>query len=422
MTLKHKFLISVTLIFITSLFGCSVKQQDFKTFTIWTDREEFVSYAELFNSSQNKTKAIIIYKPKLINSLPPAKDEEKPDLIIGSYLKNSKLRKNFRSINGLLSEDLIDTKTIYSPLLNFGRENGSQYLLPVSFNIPLFIFATKNEKFVPNTYTLEPDQIRDSATLYNTTNKSNFYTKMGFAPSWNEDFIYTVAKLNGANFKDKRKSITWDNKNLTETIEYFKTWTTTNNTSTTMEQDFDFKYLYTPEYKQVISERCLYAYTNSEKIFGISYEQLGDIDFRWLSVNNKIPVRDNIVTMGIYKHAKKPKDASLFINWFFQEKSQKAMLERAEKMKLDSKTFGIAGGFSSLRTINEQVFPLYYRKLLGNLPPENLLFAQPLLPYRWESIKDRVILPYLLDATKTDSTMPIKSIEERLTSWSKQFD
>ena len=45
--------------------GCNLKSQKTDTFVIWTDRKEFVSYTELFNSIQDKTKAIIVYKDRL---------------------------------------------------------------------------------------------------------------------------------------------------------------------------------------------------------------------------------------------------------------------------------------------------------------------------------------------------------------------
>ena len=70
-------------IFCGLFFGCKTQDNSPDTFIIWTDREEFVSYSELFNSIQDKTKAVIVYKKRLASTLPPAKDEEKPDLIAG---------------------------------------------------------------------------------------------------------------------------------------------------------------------------------------------------------------------------------------------------------------------------------------------------------------------------------------------------
>ena len=68
-------LVSTFFVSLAVLSGCKTNSHK-NTFIIWTDRKVMVSYAELFNSSQNKTKAIIVFKTGLSNSLPPARDEE----------------------------------------------------------------------------------------------------------------------------------------------------------------------------------------------------------------------------------------------------------------------------------------------------------------------------------------------------------
>ena len=91
-------------------------------------------------------------------------------------------------------------------------------------------------------------------------------------------------------------------------------------------------------------------------------------------------------------------------------------------MNLGVKTFGICNGFSSLKTVNEELFPTYYKNLLGNLPTEELLQAPEPIPLRWLSIKERVVLPYLSEKSKTDIPSNLKSVEERMNDWYKQFN
>ena len=225
-------------IFCGLFFGCKTQDNSPDTFIIWTDREEFVSYSELFNSIQDKTKAVIVYKKRLASSLPPAKDEEKPDLIAGSWLKNDSTRKLFRPLDSLLSKDSIDVSTLYAPLVEYGKIFGSQYLLPVSFNLPLFVFSSKNEDKIPNQHSLSLEQIKELAGDFNAVNKKGFYTKMGFAPSWDDEFLYEVAKKFGPCFKQKGNGFVWDEKKLSEAVEYIRAWTAEKNSSTTAEQDF----------------------------------------------------------------------------------------------------------------------------------------------------------------------------------------
>ena len=402
--------------------GCKAQNQVPDSFIIWTDRAEFVSYCELFNSVQDKTKAVVVFKERLALSLPPAKDEEKPDLVAGSWLKNDKTRKLFRPLDRLLSPDCIDTSSFYAPLIEYGRISGKQYLLPVSFNLPLFVFSSKNEDKIPNQFSLSLDQIKEISGEFNAANNKGVYTLMGFGPSWDDDFLYEVTKEFGQCFKPKGTSFVWNEELLSEAVDYIRNWTSEKNTSTSAEQDFEFKYLYTPKYRQIAEGRTLFAYTTSDELFKISFDQLGGVDFRWLSVTGEIPAEDDLVSLAVYENAGNPRQAEEFIQWFFQESNQKALLERAAEMQLDTATFGIAGGFSSIRGVNEHVFPAFYRNLLGNLPTEDKITAPEAFPARWQSLKERVIFPYLNDAIKTDSDRKNLSMESLLNTWSKQFD
>jgi len=412
------------------LLSCSKKQE---RIVIWTDNKEIVSYVELFNVEQDDVKAIIVYKDQIATALPPAKDEGTPDIIIGSLLKDSKTKDNFISLNGILgtknkkgeiSNKKIDKTIFYEPLLEYGKfkEDDKQYLLPVSFNLPIMIFSNENEKLINHPYIIEFDDIRDSAEKFNVKNKHNIYTKMGFAPSWNPTFIYTLAKMNEADFHEEAKTFLWNEENLQSTIDYIKKWSSEKNTSTTAEKDFSFKYLYTPSYKQISSGRCLFAYSTTDEFFSLAQEQIDNIDFRWLIKNGMIYTEDDITSIGIYKESKKKSYSKIFVRWLLKDETQKSLLERSSKMHLGTQSFGICEGFSSIRSVNERYFPTYYKNLLGNLPSEKLIKSPYSLPPKWNSLKERVLIPYLSESTTTQEVKKLKSIEDRLKDWSKQFN
>lgn len=389
---------------------------------IWTDRPEIVSYVEFFNVSQRKAKAVVVYKEKPAVSLPPAKDEQKPDIVIGSFLRNSRLKKNFAALDRLFGRDGIHPDFFYKSLLDYGTLNGRQYLIPVSFNIPAVFFSVQNSNLIPDTFFINSDTIRDIAAQFNAKNNHGIFTKMGFAPSWNVDFLYELAKNHSASFGEKGNLFLWNAEALEKTIAYIQDWSASKNDGTPAEQDFSFKYLYAPGYKQIDSGRCLFSYTTSDILFSLPEEQAESIDFRWFSENGKIFVEDELICLGLYRKSHNSDAASEFIKWFFSEATQKNLLERSVKMKLDTLTFGICNGFSSIRTVNERVFPAYYKTLLGNLPAEDSLEPPSVLPARWESLKERVVLPYLSEASRTDVKASCKSIEERLSIWRKQFN
>lgn len=389
---------------------------------IWTDRAEIVSYAEYFNAAQDKAKAIVVYKENLAASLPPASDEKKPDILISPLLKNSRIKKNFAPLESILGRSQVDISLVYSPLLDFGKSDGKQYLLPLSFNLPAVIFDEAKSPLVSESGTLEFSRLEETSVVFNEKNSSGIYTKMGFAPSWNQEFLYEFVKSRGADIEEKGNAISWNQEKLSESVESLKNWTSEKNTSTSAEQDFSFKYLYMPVQKQVLSGKGLFAYTTSDKFFSLPQEQISGIDFKWLSNEGKIRIEDDIVMLGVYRKSSNTKNGFDFIIWLFNENTQKNLLERSRNMHLDITTFGICNGFSSLKSVNERILPSYYKNLLGNLPDEGTILCPEPLPERWKSLKERVVLPYLSDSTKTDSAVQPKTMEELLSSWRKQFN
>lgn len=409
------------LIFLSSLLSI-LSCTSSRPILIWTDRPEIVSYVEFFNVAQNKTKAVVVYKDKLAASLPPAKDEQNPDIVIGSYLRNSRVKKNFISLDRIFNRNGVNPASIYASLLEYGKINGRQYLIPISFNLPTMIYSSKNQDLLSSSMLIDIDEIRDAASLFNQKSSDDVFVKMGFAPSWNADFIYQLAKIKGTDFGEKGSSFSWENSKLNEAIAYVKNWSAEKNDGTQTEQDFSFKYLYAPDYKLVSSDRCLFAYTSSNFFFNIDFQQTEHIDFKWLSNKEKVFVKDGITMIGLYRKSKNTSAAYQFIEWFLSESAQKNLIERSDRMNLGTKTFGICNGFSSIKSVNERIFPAYYKNLLGKLPSENSLIAPLPLSSRWESLKEKVIVPYLADATNTDSVSTVKSIDERILIWRNQFN
>ena len=123
-TLLRNLLKTVTVLFATLFFSCSSGEE--RPLVIWTDSFSFASYAELFNSLNEKTKAIVVYKENPASSLPPAKDELQPDLVVGSYLKNSSIRRYFSPLDFLFEDGRISRTAYYARLLDYGTVNGKQ--------------------------------------------------------------------------------------------------------------------------------------------------------------------------------------------------------------------------------------------------------------------------------------------------------
>lgn len=355
--------------------------------------------------------------------MPPAKDELPPDIIVGSWLCSDKTHKNFKSLDYLFDFNKLSSEVFYTQLLSAGKHRNSQYLLPVSFNIPAIIFSKENSNLITENYTLTPENIRTIAASYNQKKRNGSFTRIGFVPSADANFLYLMAKLNNVDFREEKNQIVYNPQQLDKTIEDLKNWITTENKSAQEERDFDFKYLFMPDYRQITSGRTLFAYTTSDKLLMNMKDQNLSIDYRWITSENQLPIEDTFTTMGIYKDARNQPGASEFIAWFFDSETQKQILERKSQLDLNTEMFGIAGGFSSLREVTDHILPVYYTQLLTNLPPAELLKTSQKLPPRWETYKANVVEEYLSIAVAAQPDDTVPSLPELEAEWQKKvFD
>ena len=390
---------ALVLVFTGLLIGCKEKDT---TIVIWSDRPELASYVELFNSTHQEMKAVVVYKENPAASLPPKKNEVQPDLIVGSWLKTPSAKKYYAPLDKIFSEEGLDQSIFYPQLLEYGIVDEKQYLLPVSYNLPAMVCLKSNEDLLPDQHVLTLDAIKECAAQYNATDKYGDYTTIGFAPSWDYTFVYEASKILGAGYEQDGDGFKWNDYGLNATVEYMRKCTEEVNQSTMLEQNFMFNYLYMPKYRWVSTEKCLLAFMTSDELFSLSNEFSQNLTFRWLITDaEKFPVEDAIVTMGMYKKSKNKKLAREFLYWFYSTETQQALIERSEKMNLDSKSFGIAGGFSALKEVNISVFPGHYRVLMENLPTEENMDFGSLLPNRWANIKTQVFIPYYSERCDT---------------------
>ncbi len=385
---------------------------------LWTNQAEFASYTELFNLSQSKYRVIVEYKENPAGELITTK--QPPDLIIGPWLKGEKTRSRLIPVDYLFNELRVNSKQFYTPLLDLGNIRGRQYLLPVSFNLPALVFSPEGQQQITSDFSLSLDQVKTLSREYNDQ-KKGLYTRMGFSPRWDMEFLYLAAQLFNVRFEEDAPLFKWNQAALDNAVEYLRDWSRTINTSTTAEDDFKFKYLYDPPYKLVIAGKNLFSFMSSEDLFVLPQDKLQNIDFRWIHRNNQTPVNDGIIYMGICKKAPNLDAAEAFIIWFFNEKTQKDLLDRSKKMGTLSHSFGISGGFSSIRTVNERVFPLLYPALLGHLPPSDTLAVPRILPDNWETLKQEIVIPYLNEAVTAgkDAETSVETLNDRIATWIK---
>lgn len=422
MARKSPFLSSVfcaaVLVIIAISAGC--KKQNDGRIVVWTDNSEFAPYLELFNKT-HQDKALLVYKENPSYSLPASRDEAHPDLVISSWLVNEHTRHYFEALDYLFERKFISSQEFYKILLQAGKMAGRQYLLPVSFNLPAMIFSTENAEFVEDNYTINLEQVKKSGEAFNKKNANGNFSRMGFAPESNDNFLYLVTKIQGTGYREtKGNSFTWNRDVLKDSIGFLDEWITSINGSSQIERDFVYKYLSTTDDKKVTQGKALFSYTTSDRLFRFPRGQLSLIDYRWLEDQKRIPVEDSMVMMGIPRKAKNHYGAVEFISWFYNVQTQQALLERKFTMNLDINRFGIANGFSSIREVTEHILPVYYTALLSNIPQAENFRVYEKKPLRWEMTKQKVIIPYIKEVLATRGTKKISSIEERYAEWKKQ--
>ena len=380
---------------------------------LWTDRPEFAFYAEYFNAAQDKYKVEVRYFESPAQKL--TEGGEYPDIVVARWLKNASTRTYFKSLDSIFSKNSLERSSFYSRLLSLGNIDNHQYLLPVSFNIPAIIFAQKFSQPPSNPFTIDLDEIKEQGKAYNIET-NGFYTRMGFSPLSNDEFLFIAATLFGASFREA-SPLAWDPQALEQAVAWIQQWIAEANTSIQMEDDFDFKYFYDPPDKLVNSGRVLYIYMDSSRFFNLPEEQRTNLDFRWLAAKEVIPLDEWGVYYGIHKRAKSGKGAEAFTRWFFTAETQKLLLEEGKNKRLNEASFGIAGGFSAMRTVTEQIFPQFYPGLLGHMPPESFLSPANILPRNWLTVKERVILPYLRERVRHSNRDEVRPLERRITDW-----
>jgi ABC-type glycerol-3-phosphate transport system substrate-binding protein len=394
------------------LWSCGLFEPE--TAVLWTDRPEFALYAEYFNAAQDRYKVETRYFSSPAQEL-TGNGASYPDLVTGAWLKSASTRVLFRPLDYLFKDKRLSRLSFYSHLLDLGNLEGKQYLLPVSFNIPAMVFSRNNSYLLGDSFTVTPDEIKELGKAYNVETNGT-YSRMGFSPSWNDEFLFIIATLFNTSFREATP-LAWETDALENAMVYVRNWIGEVNGGIRAEDDFVFKYFYVPPSNLAISGRILFTYMDSAELFTLTQEKRANLDFRWIARANAIPLSEETVYLGICKRGKAKKAATAFAQWFFYEETQRYLLEASRDKRLNETLFGIGNGFSAMKTVTEHIFPQFYPSLLGHMPPEDFLSPPNILPRNWTALKERVLLPYLHERIRADSHTSIRPLERRLTDW-----
>ena len=385
------------------------------TLVIWTDRPEFAVYAQYFHAYQDRYKVEVRFFDSPAHRL--IVEEEHPDIVIANWLISAAVRHNFKRLDNVFKKDGLSVSSFYASLLDLGKIDERQVLLPVCYNIPAMVFARDFTQSPSNHFIIDMEEIKERSQSFNTVT-NGIYTRMGFTPSLNDDFLFITATLFGASFREATP-IAWEGSAIEQSTAWIQKWMADANTSIHAEDDFAYRYFFDPPDRLVNSGRILFTYMDSAQFFTLAEERRANLDFRWVASGERIPLNEFAVYYGIHGRAKASKAAEAFTKWFFTTETQRLLLEESRARRLSETSFGIAGGFSAMKTVTEQVFPLFYPDLLGRMPPESFLSPPDILPQNWMDIKERVIVPYLRDSIRSTNRNEIRSLDRRINDWDR---
>jgi ABC-type glycerol-3-phosphate transport system substrate-binding protein len=370
--------------------GCSLFQP--RVITLCTNRPEMAAYVEYFNTLTEDYRVILCYKANPAESV--AGRNRDADLILGPWLNGSAARRHFESLDALFNREYLERDSFYAGLLNAGMSEGKQVLLPLSFSIPAIVFPADALSEEAPKLMASLEYVREKGSAFNQSVRDRL-VRMGYSPLWQPEFLYIAAENFGAQFRETPEgSIHWNSARLQDMKEFCASWVAETNQGYEQDSQFQRTYLYEPMSKLLESGRILFYMTDAASLLRNVEDQAEEVDFRWLGKDNRIAVDEQVMYFGIPKGTRNRRAARLFLTWIFQPETQARLLEINQEKRLD--TFGIAGGFSSLRIVNEREFPRVYRKLLGRVPPEQMLVFSKALPVNWDEQKKQIVVPWLV--------------------------
>ena len=212
-----------------------------------------------------------------------------------------------------------------------------------------------------------------------------------------------MARLSGKNRGNQERKdaagkaypLSWSAEGLDGAIAALKSYISDVNGSVEKEDAFAFKYLYAPGYKNVESEKILFAAMDSASFFLLSPVARSKYEYRYFAEKGRLALREDIKYAGIPRRGPAKESAEQFLRWFFNPDNQKAILKKSSSLRISESAFGIGGGFSSLRQVTETLFPSYYTDLLGHSPPETMILPPEPMPLNWYTMKSDLLLPWL---------------------------
>ena len=388
------------------LIGCSPT-----AVVLWTNVPDIVPAVELFNASQDEHVVELVYRADLASALRLA--ETGPDLVIGTSISNQATARMMQPLDRFMRREL-DEEDFYADLLASGAADGRQYLLPVSYNLPLIYFAGgPGDPRGP--IIIEPQEMRARAESFNEI-RNDTWIRLAYSPAWNPAFLYQFLRTKGFRAMEAESGApTWRLEALLAGVSAAREWISDHG-GLEADRTFQERYLYDPQIELVRRGRVAYGYETSDRFLSLSDARRVGLSFRWLGNENEIRALERVVYAGIPAGARSRRGAERFLADLFTVARQAQIMESALRKR--ASVFGVAGGFSSLWRVTERHVPRYYPQLEGMIPPAAWLRFPPAQPRHWKTIVTEVVEPWLMrEVAEAPQT---RDLESSVRTWLMQ--
>jgi ABC-type glycerol-3-phosphate transport system substrate-binding protein len=378
-----------------------------------TNRAEMAAYVDRYNAIQSDVKVEISYQDTPSQAV---LDGTPGDAVVGQWLATPAVMDRLDALGDIVKPGKVDPAWFYTGLLAMGSRDNRPFLIPISFTLPAIVYM-RTSADLPNKMFMPLDDLQSMSKAFNKTSKTGLPIAMGFSPlgDWNADFLTTSALLFGARFRPGRNDLpAYDDNGLSKTTDFVRMWLNQVNGGAAADAAFSSRNRVQPWYKLLSSGKTLFALASFRDFFALPVEKRHDLDFRWLSQDNIIPVMDDVLFGGVLRSSRNKGEARAFLQWFSSPAVQQTLLNVNQLKRIG--VFGVTDGFSALKTINERDLPQKYPILLGHIPLDSILSFPGLLPDNWVKVRDSVVMPWIAQTASGQESRPL---DKTLDEWQK---
>jgi hypothetical protein len=378
-----------------------------------TNRAEMAAYVDRFNAVQSETRVEIAYQETPFQAV---LDGAAGDVVIGEWLASPAIMDRMDGLGDIVKPGKIDPSWFYAKLLAMGSRDNRPFLIPVSFSLPAVVFL-RTDPELPSMF-MPLNQLQKMSKDYTRKGSSGSLAAVGFSPLWGApaDFLSASALLFGARFRPGRNGLpAFDLDGVRKTVDFARGWLAQADGGWAADDSFSSRNFVQPWYKLLSAPgKIRFALVPFASLFALPQEKRRDFDYRWLSLENQIPVLDNALFAGVLRSSRNKKGARSFLQWFCSLATQQSLLNVNQSRRIG--VFGVTDGFSALKSINEKELPQKYPLVLGHIPQEGLLAFPETLPDNWVRLRDGVVRPWIVAAVEGQES---QELDKTLEGWQK---